>query len=278
VSKPPYEPSGLRHPRAHADSPAGSGGTGFFAPLGGSRTHPGTLGRGILFAGPVASAGAPAAAAPAKPPPTTPVGKYDIWRLRIPSDQPQITIEVTLTVLSDTTGEIQGDHAETNLEWETTFTGPDLDWEGKKVTKIKAPLEVTVAATMQTRYPEGLRPTAPSEYGRGTTTTDIANGDTSLGFHEWWHHEAVHAFTRSQLLRDRIRLNGVLVNADFPSLVGMKPDDVKKFGASLKTQLDAYFNEAKRATGAPVDEVGIKKSEVLARDRKRAGKKGAPKK
>jgi hypothetical protein len=145
--------------------------------------------------------------------------------------------------------------------------------EKKKVTEITERLEATVTATLQTHYPTGLRSTDKSRYGRGTTKTDIANGDTSLGFHEWCHQEAIHEFTRtSPLLRDRIRLAGRLVNADFPSLVGMKVADVKTFGPSLKRQLDAYFHEAKRATGAPVDEVGTKKSVVLAKGRKGAGK------
>lgn len=52
----------------------------------------------------------------------------------------------------------------------TSFTGPD-------------PSTVTI----QTKYNPTMSPGSPSGYGRGTTATDEARGNTSLGFHESRH-------------------------------------------------------------------------------------------
>jgi hypothetical protein len=50
------------------------------------------------------------------------------------------------------------------------------------IDSFTAPISVTI----QTSYGSG-KPTDESAYGRGTTVSDVANGDTTLGFHESCH-------------------------------------------------------------------------------------------
>jgi hypothetical protein len=52
----------------------------------------------------------------------------------------------------------------------TSFTGPGIP-----------------QATIRTTYGPGVTRPSPSGYGRGTTATDVAAGETSLGFHEGRH-------------------------------------------------------------------------------------------
>ena len=181
--------SGWQGLAAHPSSPAGGGGPGAFASPGslngnasagsrlGTPSHPGAP--SAKFLTPIVhhtmlAMGQPGqqSANKANPPPATVPGTSPVK-----SGEQEVTLEILadahVHTLKDDEGKDRTDIAE---------TVPAYSWSG-------GPDGIKITVTIQTTYASDAKATDISGYGRGTTSSDIAAGDITLGFHESCHRE-----------------------------------------------------------------------------------------
>jgi hypothetical protein len=120
---------------------------------------------------------------------------------------------------------------------------PFIHDNGTTVTRVDPFPPVTI--TIQTQYGPGANPDAPSEYGRGTTTRDIAIGAKSLRFHEGSHGRDILQFLHEH---------------PFPPLeirVGMNLQDVETAVQRWQTDTADYIQQLRRFTEQQTHCVGI---------------------
>ena len=90
-----------------------------------------------------------------------------------------------IRLLSDSYGNPNGTETSIDFTWAWGTSGVSYETENGRITSFTA--MQTPTATIQTRYGTDERSSNPSAYGRGTTTDDVAAGNTTLGFHESRH-------------------------------------------------------------------------------------------
>ena len=186
------------------------------------------------------------------PPVTTPRTKPVVVRKSKTED-----IDVKVEVLADATSSdssLQGAKTEFDSNG-VTFTTPSyrhMSKGGKNiVTEISGVFELKGIIFIQTTYGPGAKPTDRSLYGRGTTTGDKKNGNTSLGFHEFCHQEDFLRFLDSNAL------------PTFSGRVGQTVSAFKKATELLEKAVKKYWREMNKFSERRTDEVGYKKSKCL---------------
>lgn len=201
IPKKRQSPASLLDPNA----PAFEAGSGFFrsARVRGPVGLDGPEGRrAIAQVGTGIAVPAPAPAKPAvaaKPPPVTEPVEYPPFVDEDTDEQGvRRKVRINVEVLRDGFMDGGGSHAK------TTSSGlPEalinFEWSGGKTKQISSySLEWTGTLIIQTNYPEGLKRSDRSAYGRGTGP-DVPNGNVSLGFHESCHRRDYLAYLERSL-------------------------------------------------------------------------------
>ena len=257
------EPKEEKQP-IHPDSRAGGGGAGSFRDAnsflnddsgsGTLRHSRGAANRLLLAqAGAVPSSGGTAGTPKKNPPPRTkPYTKILAQMSNAVAD-----IKVQVRVLADKRDDpgVGTGRAQTRV----TPTGGVKSHDGIELSaksdgsihKIKKKVVIRGSYVIVTAYGKNTSPGITSQYGRGTTATDKANGDITLGFHESCHQKEYLDY---------------LLNTPFPELKGT----IKMSASDLVDAVDDFENEFRKyhddlmALGDLVDEVGYKKSTCQA--------------
>ena len=183
-------------------------------------------------------------------PPTTKTGTTNVFK----EDTSDLDINVDVEVLADGTSGTNPKGAATDYD-ATGVKGvsPSFAWEeqNKKqvITKVVGKVQIKGTVSVQTNYGADATADQPSAYGRGTTVTDEANGDATLGFHESCHRADYFSFFRSNPL---------------PTFGGSVGDEVaafKKAQTDFTKAVKNYFDKVKPFSFNNTDEVGYKKSD-----------------
>lgn len=143
--------------------------------------------------------------------------------------------------------------AETVIEFDAG-AAPGYEFDDKKIiTKLTGPIP-TLSATIQTFYISDAKPTDPSAYGRGTTSEDKSNGNTTLGFHESCHQQDYQDFIKNN------------IPPKFEGKVGMTEQQYKDAMQRYRKAVDAYLAKAMKYSKDKTDEVGSPtRSQYMAR-------------
>lgn len=151
--------------------------------------------------------------------------------------------DLTVTLLPDTTSRDRSmaGRAETNIG----FSTGRITWRPNRagtVSSINGPPQPT--ATIRTTYGRGVSATSLSDYGRGTTAADRAEGNTSLGFHEGRHGV------------DYLRYMAANPYPRFAGAVGMTDDEIRAARDAYFAAVAAYEDDLKRVSIENTDCVG----------------------
>lgn len=228
----------------HPDAPQGGGGAGFFRSPGvfasdgdlAALPHPDSAAAATLDPVQVQQAQAlQAAAAARKPPPL------------VAADGPEQDIQgMKVTVLQDAYGIENVGDATTDMR--ESGGGASFSGDIGNFTWQVFPWTVTI----QTLYGKA-QPDADSLYGRGTTPSDITDGNVSLGFHESCHR---------QDLLDYLKNNAPPVFTGVPKMTTAQANAAI---SSYKTACAAYFAKGRSNSVDLTDETpgaAKKKSQV----------------
>jgi hypothetical protein len=132
-----------------------------------------------------------------------------------------------------------------------SFPGYDLGFQKgtKVVTGLKGKFQMIFTCVIKTVYGPKAKPEQPSAYGRGTTTSDEAAGDTTLGFHESCHRADLLEFFQKQPL------------PTYRGRVGMSEAEFNGANRTFAKEFAAYFDKMRKFSDNRTDEVGYKWSE-----------------
>ena len=238
---------------SHPNSPLGSGGPGGFSPRfplnadSGSDlpspSQPSPLGAVPLDSPATTPKPAPK---PANPAPTTTAESLGVLKEQ-QNDLVDYKIEAEITT-DGTSGVTTG--ANTAFT-KVASTSPPYEASGGKVTSFTGKFTFKGTITIQTNYASDSNVNTLSCYGRGTTDTDVANRDITLGFHESCHRADYKAYLKANSLPDP------------PSMsIGMKAADYDKATAAFSALLRKYWVDMEAASIKNTDDVGftLKKS------------------
>lgn len=147
--------------------------------------------------------------------------------------------ETTVTIKPDTFSHKPGQGAETTFKFENWH----FSWRTKngKIATFTSP---KIALTIQTEYKQSAKPSDRSGYGKGTAAEDIAQGKTTLRY-----HEGSHGLDFIQFLQD----NPLPV---FTGESGMSVADFQKAIASFDKAMDEYRNAMQDFSIARTDCIG----------------------
>ena len=243
----------------HPAAPAGGGGPGKFrdvaGPLGAGAApafdaHPrAPAGRYVVAANVSAVAAATAAT---KAPPTTVTGTTRVKLEKTSSAD----IDVSVEVLPDATGaDITG--AKTTISGDgVTYSTPGYSGHKRKdgtevIDSLDGPYEIKGTITIQTVYGAGSKATDTSVYGRGTTAKDKADGNTSLGFHEYCHRQDYLGYLKSKPL------------PVFTGKAGMTATAYQAAATAFENAGKRYLKDMEAESKRKTDETGYKKSQCV---------------
>ncbi|MCB1956391.1 MAG: hypothetical protein KDG55_11990 [Rhodocyclaceae bacterium] len=220
---------------AHPDAPAGGGGPGYF------HTGDGRIG-GAFEASDQEDDAKPAPKEP-NPPPATVAGAIDGITLSVQTDF--VDVEIDAKVLADKSNVA-------NVVAETTFTTPkvgdaffDTEDDGKTVKKATKKLKWRGTVEIQVHYGAKVAATDLACYGRGTTESDIANGDITLGFHESCHIIHMKAYLKAHALPTPPDIKA-----------GMDLQKAQALANQYIKDVEAYADALRSDTKKTVDETG----------------------
>lgn len=130
---------------------------------------------------------------------------------------------------------------------------PEDPPDTQKITGVSGKIVVTGTVTIQVQYGDEAKPTDGAAWGRGTTTEDAQNRDTTVGF-----HESCHLAEYKKYLKDKpIPIPDTIFTA---KTVG----EWNTAAQALDPVIDGYFKACAEASRATTDEVGTKMSDYLA--------------
>lgn len=241
------------------DAPAGGGGRGYFK-------TPGALGHGGSPAD-LPDPQSPAArqlippdpdelqAATPNPPPATVPEKFVVMGGSL--TDARHNIDVKGAVLPDLHTTNVSNQIDTRLDpTGLTPVFPEFDTEDKSPFKVlaeKGPFTLVGTATIQVIYPERVNATdSPPRWGRGTTDGDKQQKNTTVGFHESRHIADFKAWLTTQAI------------PTFKGQVGMTRAKYEAACEQFSQEWNDYFKRAEADSERRTDEVGRKKSDVLA--------------
>ncbi len=125
-----------------------------------------------------------------------------------------------------------------------------------QITAFNGPFEWMGSYKIQVLYAAGVHATELSCYGRGTTESDIANGDTTLGFHEHCHQLDYLEYLQTTRL------------PSLPDLfVGMHVDEYHTEQQRFDRQYQVFHEGMEQFSEYRTDEVGYRQSHWKATGR-----------
>lgn len=246
---------------AHPDSPQGAGGDGNFRLPGtidgiGKQSftipQPNTLnGRNHVLTADEETALEDSKTGPPKknPPPVT---KAETFHRKLPKNTHNMVVDLTIRILSDLSNQsgVGKGNADTGIVQASATAGFewavfDFDLDTKKVTVIHGSNKLQGLIELQIRYASDVKPEQKVAYGRGTTVSDVANGDITIGFHEHCHLDDWRGYLKSAKLP-----------LEFEGKVGMSTTEYQQKQTDLEDKLQAFLDAGDALTVAQTDEVG----------------------
>ncbi len=241
------------------DAPAGGGGRGYFK-------TPGALGQGGSLVD-LPDPQSPAVrrltppdpdelqAATPNPPPATVPETFAVMGGSL--QDARHNVDVKGAVLADLHTANVSNEIDTKLNpTGLTPVFPEYETEDKapfKVVEEKTPFTLVGTATIQVVYPQGINAsTTPPRWGRGTTDGDKQQLNTTVGFHESRHIADYKAWLTTQAI------------PTFKGVVGMTKAKYDAACDQFSREWNDYFRRAEADSERRTDEVGRKKSDVLA--------------
>lgn len=236
-------------PEIDTNAPAAGGGPGYFrAPRTFERSGspptaaPRLRGPNLRY---VAQAGAGVKTSKAKPPPKTIPSKSSV-KIEKTKD---VDIAIHVQVLGDGKDGSLGNAAHTAfnfsaVQWKTPGYSVAIQAGKKTITKLAKAFEFKGTISIQTKYGPTAKPNDQSLYGRGTTSKDKKDGNTTLGFHEHCHRQDYLQYLNDKAL------------PTFTGKVGMTEDDYKKAIGKFDTDYKKYIADMEDHSKKTTDEVG----------------------
>ncbi|MBD1847212.1 DUF4157 domain-containing protein [Cyanobacteria bacterium FACHB-63] len=112
-------------------------------------------------------------------------------------------------------------------------------------------------ATIQTLYGLGLTASSTSGYGRGTTSTDVSSGNTSLGFHEGNHGTDYLTYFSANPIPQFTGTDGMTVK-DFSDAVTQWKADCSQYSKAL----EAFSLQKTDCIGTTIDQYNATKGKI----------------
>lgn len=169
---------------------------------------------------------------------------------------PHVEVALFVQVLADGVAE------DSWVMGQTSFSLPRYNYPACKYTStgqisaFNGPFEWMGAYTIQVRYASGVSPRELSCYGRGTTEQDIADGNTTLGFHESCH------------IVDYLEYLEITRMPELPELwVGMHIDEYHSEQKRFDSQYRVFHEGMEQFSEYRTDEVGYRQSHWKATGR-----------
>jgi len=178
-----------------------------------------------------------------------------------PANAPPATVAESLGTLK----EIQNEFADYKVEGEiiadgsdgvstganTAFfkvssTNPTYESANGLITKFNGKFKFSGKITIQTNYASDAKTSTLSCYGRGTTDTDLANRDITLGFHENCHRADYKAYLKTNSLPTPPAMS-----------IGQKATDYDNAAAAFNTALTKFYRDMEADSIKKTDEVGF---------------------
>lgn len=148
---------------------------------------------------------------------------------------------VKVVILTDVHSRRRGHRAETRFSQSGGLVSNVVTRKGH-VVSFSGPSQVNVV--IRTTYQRQAQAGDPSTYGRGTTTTDQASGDTSLGFHEGNHGTDYINFLQTSPL------------PVFSGTAGMSSREFRRALRQFNRAMTKYFRDMARTSVLNTDCVG----------------------
>src|SRR5579872_4430387 len=214
---------------APPNAPAGGGGPGIFAPRTPLNANvdsdlPSPAAPGPIGAVPLDNTPTPAPKPPNAPPATSPASLGTIKEVQ----NEFVDYKIEAEVVADGSGGVTTG-ADTSFT-KVASTTPGYDSADGKITKFNAKVTFKGTIKIQTNYAADSTASSLSCYGRGTTTTDVANRDITLGFHESCHRADYQAYLKANALPDPPTMS-----------IGMKAADYDKAAAAFSAAVKKYY-------------------------------------
>jgi hypothetical protein len=230
---------------APPSAPAGGGGTGNFASPVALNGNPGSNLPNPLQPGNIGTVPldtpTPAPKPANAPPVTSPASLGTIKEVQ----SQFVDYKIEAEIIADGTGGVSTGADTSFTKIASTSPGYDADADGK-ITKFNGKFTFKGTIQIQTNYAADSTASTLSCYGRGTTSTDVANRDITLGFHESCHRADYQAFLKAKALPDP------------PTMaIGMKATDYDKAAAAVSAAIKKFFADMKADSISKTDDVGF---------------------
>ena len=189
-------------------------------------------------------------AAEKKDPPDT---KVETFHRKIAKNKHHMAVDLTIKILNDLTNQTSvkaGSSAATGVVQDTMtahFDWAEVGYDDQTM-KVEAPLGTNTLKgliELQIRYAPDVEPDQKSAYGRGTTVSDVAKGDITIGFHEHCHLDDWWAYLKSKKLP-----------LEFEGKVGMTTTVYQQKQTDLKNKFQDFLDAGDAETLKNTDEVG----------------------
>ena len=245
---------------AHPDAGQGGGGPGRFTsagPLAGADEDLfGDLPRGSTLPhprrpGPVSDAAAEASGPKKNAPPATVEEEFDL----LTRDEEFVKIAVKAKVKADGSSKDPNTHAVTDVSLPGYDLASAFSKDNVTVSSFTKKFTWKGTVVIRTLYGPGVKAQDLSCSGRGTTQSDVQNGDITLGFHESCHRADYLRYLRANPLPAPPKLE-----------IGMTMADFNKDMTDFVAAFDAYHPAMKADSEQNTDEIGHKLSTVEATD------------
>ena len=239
----------------HPAAPAGGGGPGTFrhvaGPLGGRETsvsdlHPqAPAGRYIVAVADSTTV--------TKSPPATATGTTTVKVENTSIADIDVSVEVLADGVSADISGAKTSFSNDEVEFQTppSYRGHKRKDGTEIVDSLDGPYKIKGRITIQTVYGLTDKPSDASVYGRGTTVKDKADGNTTLGFHEYCHRQDYLSYLKSKPL---------------PVFAGKPGMTVTAYKAAETAFLNAgkkYFKDMEADSYKKTDETGYPKSKCI---------------
>lgn len=163
-----------------------------------------------------------------------------------------VEVDLTIKILNDLTGQtdVPSGRAKAGPVFDSMTAGFEwaeiaVDKATKKVIAVAGVNKLQGLIELQIRYASGVKPDQKTAYGRGTTASDIAKGDITIGFHEHCHIDDWLGYLKSKDLP-----------LEFEGKVGMTTTEYQQKQQDLEDKFQQFIHAGDALTLSQTDEVG----------------------
>ncbi len=130
---------------------------------------------------------------------------------------------------------------------------PDTPPDTQKITGVVGNVVVTGTVTIQIQYGDEAKPKDGAAWGRGTTTSDVQNKDTTVGFHESCHLADYKTYLRNNPIPVSDKIFSAKTIAEYDAAA-----------ADIGPAVNKHFQDCETDSRTKTDEVGTKMTDYLS--------------